>query len=80
MPALTVDEIRSLMATTFGLPTADVQEETCLFSSGLLDSFHLVELIAVLEKSSGRKIRAGDVNLENLDTPGRIAAFLASAG
>jgi acyl carrier protein len=78
MPALTVDEIRGLVATTFSLPSADVQEETCLFSSGLLDSFHLVELIAVLEKSSGRKIRAGDVNLENLDTPGRITGFLAS--
>jgi acyl carrier protein len=78
MPALTVDEIRGLVATTFSLPSAEVQEETCLFSSGLLDSFHLVELIAVLEKSSGRKIRAGDVNLENLDTPGRITGFLAS--
>lgn len=78
MPALTVDEIRGLVATAFSLPAADVQEETCLFSSGLLDSFHLVELIAVLEKASGRKIGAGDVNLENLDTPRRIAAFLSS--
>jgi len=67
MPTLTVDEICSLVTTTFGLPSAD-----------LLDSFHLVELIAVLEKSSGRKIGAGDVNLENLDTPRRIAVFLAS--
>lgn len=78
MSALTVDEMCELVVRTFSLPSADVQEETTLFSSGLLDSFHLVELIAVLEKASGRKIRPGDVSLENLDTPRRIAAFLAT--
>jgi acyl carrier protein len=78
MPTLTVEDVRDLLTATFSLPADDVQEETRLFSSGLLDSFHLVELIATLEKSSGRNIRAGDVNLENLDTPRRIAAFLAS--
>jgi len=78
MPVPTVEEICSLVATTFSLQADSVSEETSLFSTGLLDSFHLVELIAVLEKRSGRRIRAGDVNLENLDTPRRIAAFLAS--
>ncbi|MFM8709155.1 MAG: acyl carrier protein [Planctomycetia bacterium] len=78
MPALSAEQIRDLVTTTFGLAAGDVQEDTCLFSSGLLDSFHLVELITLLERRSGRKIRAGDVNLENLDTPRRIASFLVS--
>ncbi|HEY8962766.1 MAG TPA: phosphopantetheine-binding protein, partial [Luteolibacter sp.] len=72
MPASTLrsDDIRALLETTFGLQPGELHDDTALFSSGLLDSFHLVEMIAVLEKTSGRKIKPGEINLENLDTPG----------
>ncbi|BCU77636.1 phosphopantetheine-binding protein [Luteolibacter sp. LG18] len=70
------ESIRDLIADKFDLPPAELGDDTAMFSSGLLDSFHLVELIAVLEKVSGRRIKPGDINLENLDTPQRIAGFL----
>lgn len=78
-PTLSTEEIRTLLETTFGLQSGELRDDTPLFSSGLLDSFHLVEMISVLEKSSGRKIKPGEINLENLDTPGSIAGFLTSA-
>ena len=77
-PPLGAPQVRQLLETTFGLQTDELHDDTALFSSGLLDSFHLVEMIAVLEKNSGRKIKAGEINLENLDTPGRIAGFLGT--
>jgi len=75
---LSTEEIRTLLENTFGLQSGELRDDTPLFSSGLLDSFHLVEMISLLEKASGRKIKPGEINLENLDTPGSIAGFLAS--
>jgi acyl carrier protein len=78
-PTLNAEEIRTLLENTFGLQSGELRDDTPLFSSGLLDSFHLVEMISVLEKATGRKIKPGEINLENLDTPGLIAGFLATA-
>jgi acyl carrier protein len=78
-PTLNSGEIRTLLENTFGLRPGQLRDDTPLFSSGLLDSFHLVEMISVLEKASSRKIKPGEINLENLDTSGSIAGFLASA-
>jgi acyl carrier protein len=69
-------EIAGLVAGTFNLDPASILPETALFSGGLLDSFHLLELVAKLEALSGTKIKAGEVSLENLDSPARIVAFL----
>lgn len=77
-PTLNPEKIRTLLETTFGLQPGELRDDTPLFSSGLLDSFHLVEMISVLEQASGRKIKPGEINLENLDTSGSIAGFLAS--
>lgn len=76
---LGTETIRALIADQFGLDPAELADDTVMFSSGLLDSFHLVELISVLEKTSGRRIKPGEINLENLDSPQRIAGFLASS-
>jgi len=77
-PTLNPEKIRSLLEITFGLQSGELRDDTPLFSSGLLDSFHLVEMISVLEKTSGRKIKPGEINLENLDTPDSIAGFLGT--
>lgn len=74
----TTDVVRNLLAETFAIPAGELFDDTPLFSSGRLDSFHLVELIAALEKASGKRISAGEVSLDNLDSPRRIAALLAS--
>ena len=39
-----------------------------LFKSGVLDSFTLVDLVAVLEEHYGMKIPDGDVNAANFQT------------
>lgn len=51
--------------------------DMALFSSGLLDSFDLLDLVVMLEKTTGKKISAIDINLENFDTPSRIIPFIS---
>lgn len=75
---VTPESVSALIGKSFDIPQAELNADTPLFSSGRLDSFHLVELIAILEKFSGRRIVPGEVNLENLDSPRRIAALLAT--
>ena len=57
---------------------AELNEDTVLFSSGILDSFMMVELIAFLEDELTTKIRVTEINLDNFDTIGRILAFADS--
>lgn len=75
---LTLDRLLGYFRRDLGLD--DVSAETELFSSGLLDSFTLVELILFVETEAGFKIPPPDVSFQNLDTPERILAYSLSRG
>jgi acyl carrier protein len=55
----------------------DVDEETALFSSGLLDSVAMMGIIGFIEEQSRFDVRPSDVTLENFDTVARIVAYVA---
>ncbi|MCG3181129.1 MAG: hypothetical protein BIFFINMI_03503 [Phycisphaerae bacterium] len=55
-------------------------DDAPLISSGVIDSFALVDLVAFLERSGGFRIRPGEVRLDNLDSVARILAFCRSKG
>lgn len=78
MTQVSHETVSSLIGKSFDIPTTELNADTPLFSSGRLDSFHLVELISILEKTAGRRIAPGEVNLENFDSPRRIAALLGA--
>ena len=69
-------KLREFMVSEFGLDAQGVQRDTALFSSGLLDSFSMVELLAFIEKLAGCRIRVVDVNLDTLDTVEKIIALI----
>ena len=56
----------------------EIDDDTELFSSGLVDSFAMVDLLVFLEKHTGANLGPEDISLENLDSVGRILAFAAS--
>jgi acyl carrier protein len=62
------ENVSKFIVQNFGLHPNDFQDETLLFSSGLLDSFNLIELVSFIEKESGLKMGVMDVALENLDS------------
>jgi acyl carrier protein len=49
-----------------------------LFSTGILDSFAMVDLLAYLEETAGFKVRPQEVNLDNLDSIERIVRYVES--
>jgi acyl carrier protein len=52
--------------------------DTALVSSGVLDSFHLLEVVEWLEERYEIVALASDVNTETLDTPAKIVAYVRS--
>lgn len=57
-----------------------VDGDTELFSSGLLDSVSMVNLITFIEEKSRVIVQPGDVTLENFDSISRIVAYVRSLG
>jgi acyl carrier protein len=61
--------------TQSGVDNSSIEPETALFSSGLLDSFLMVELILFIEEKANISIDASDITLENLDSISAIISF-----
>ena len=80
--ALTRENIIGYLQDKQGIDPSQISsDDTELFSSGLLDSFSMVDLIMFIETEGGFKMNPGDVNLDNLDSVGKILAFAqAQAG
>jgi acyl carrier protein len=57
----------------------DIAPETELFSSGMLDSVAMTNIIIFLEEQAGIVVRPADVTLENFDSVGAIVSY-AHAG
>lgn len=55
-----------------------LEADTELFSSGLLDSVAMVNLIAHIEDMGRIEVRASDVTLDNFDSIARILAYVAA--
>ena len=47
--------------------TSKVEDDTPLFTSGMVDSFAIVELMMFLEQHTGTKLGPEDINLDNLE-------------
>jgi acyl carrier protein len=61
------------------IDATEITPRTPLFSSGLVDSFAFVSLLAYIESESGFRIEPTDVNLDNFDTIDRILAYVQGA-
>ena len=59
--------------------TPGVDDSTSLVESGWLDSFGIVELVALLERELSVVLRDEDVVPENFETLGRIRGLLDRA-
>lgn len=72
---ITLDDIRQFLADELGIDTTDIEADTALFSSGVVDSFALITLMMHLEAIGGFRINPADVTLDNMDSLGRIVSF-----
>jgi len=74
--AVTRQALVEYMVGNLGLQEDALSDDTLLFSTGLLDSFSLVELITFIESNASIKVGATEVNLDNLDSIERILRFV----
>ena len=71
--------LRRALATRFGVRTP-VDDDTGLFSRGLIDSLNVVELVSFVEEELGRPIPPGDITLDNFDSINRIVRYADKLG
>lgn len=71
--ALTDNQLMLFLKDSLQVDNVDVESE--LFSTGLLDSVSMVNLIVFIEEKTGVQVRAEDVTLENFNTPARILRY-----
>lgn len=61
-----------------GLDTSAIKPDTAIFTSNLLDSISLVDLILFVETEMGTRIDPDDVRIENFDSIAQIMQFAQS--
>ena len=76
--ALTRDSLLDYLANEMALDISTVDDDTPLFSSSLLDSFSMVDLMMFIETSAAIKMDPTEVNLDNLDTMQSILSFASN--
>lgn len=74
---LSKDGLLQFMENKLGVDTSQVDADTPLFSSGIIDSTGMVELIVFVESAAEVKFSPDDITLDNLDSIGRILTFVA---
>jgi acyl carrier protein len=68
--------LRQHVARESGVDLSAVSEDTELFSTGLLDSLSVMDLVMLVEEQSGCAIPPKAVTLENFDTINRVVGFV----
>lgn len=58
----------------------DLDAETELFSTGILDSVAMMNIIGFVEEKAGIEVRPADVTLDNFDTCQRIVDYAREQG
>ena len=73
--ALDQDKLLAFMRRELGHGATDIEPSSLLFSTGIIDSFALVDLMSFVEEEGGFSISPADVNLANFDSIERILAY-----
>lgn len=73
---ITSESLLDYFSDELFIDTSDVSSDTLLFSSGLIDSFNMINLIMFIEETCQTKVKPPEITLDNLDSIDRILAFL----
>ena len=73
--ALTTQQLIDFLKNTLNLDDS-IDAETELFSSGMLDSVAMMNVIGFVEETARIEVHPADVTLDNFDTPGRIVQLV----
>ena len=74
--SLTEEDLLKYLRDNQYVDTDGIDRSTLIFSSGIIDSFALIELMTFIEDRTGVALGAADITLENLDSIERILSFV----
>lgn len=72
------EKMLAYFSEELGVDVDDINDETLLFTDGYLDSFSVVDLVTYIESSADISVDPSEVNLDNLDSVGRIISFVGA--
>ena len=75
---LTKEILKEHLLAKFDISSDGIDDDTELLSSGLLDSFDVVDLVTFIESAAGVQIAASEISLANFETISRILAYVES--
>lgn len=75
--AITTEKLMTFLEQELAVDTSSIDESTLLFSGGIMDSFAIISLMTYLETEGELFIDPSDVNLENMDSIGRIMDYVS---
>ena len=67
--------LRTALVTQFRVDQGRLDDNTGLFSGGLIDSLSVMDLVCFVESEIGRAVPPTDITLENFDSIDRIVRF-----
>lgn len=70
-----VTEFLEARARANGIEWATLPKEENLLRRGALDSFALVEVVALLEEAAGKRVSPADLAVTNFDSVAKIEAY-----
>ena len=68
--------LKEFICSELGYEPEEVGPETLLFSTGMVDSFTFVGMVALIESRLDRALDPRGITVENFDSLGRIVRFL----
>ncbi len=77
---MTRETLMAYLIGDLGADPSRLQDDTPLFSGGMLDSFRMIDLMTFIEGATGRQMDPVDVTLDNLDNMTSILAYVARKG
>ena len=72
---ITRDLLLEYLADNYSLDVQEIDDTTELFSSGLLDSFSVADLLIFLEENGNFVVEPYEVVLDNIDSVSKILTF-----
>jgi len=67
--------LRTELVARFGADRSTLDDDTGLFSTGVIDSLSVMDLVCFVESRIGTRVPAADITLDNFDSIARIVAF-----
>lgn len=74
-----IEQIKAFIDSELGVDMGAVEQDTPLFSEGIIDSFTLISVVMFIEETYALKVGRLDINLANFDSLSKMARYIEAS-